>query len=152
MWKTMTTTSLRRKKARRGGSEKGKTVTTRTPIPRASPLRPSVGAVVFGSEPPLPVSSKYTVHRACNVPLSVDPTGPRIALTRTHRIHTRTRTQINTGATNTRTHVCQTRARPRVGVCPMICSTAIMPLADTLRLTLSLAVSPSLVLGRERDI
>jgi len=99
---------------------KGKTVMTRISIPRALwPL--SKGGSFRGRTYLLPVSTEYTVHRACNVPLSADPTD----------FHTCART--HTRARNTRS--------PRVGVCPMICSSAIMPLAGTLCFTVSPVLS-----------
>lgn len=102
------------------GVEKGKAVTTRILQSQGRRGRSRQGWQFSGASHPLPVSTKYTVHRACNVPLSVDPTG---------LLHARTYKYTDTRTRNTRS--------PWAGVCPMICSSAIMPLAGTL-------LSPSL--------
>lgn len=104
------------KESRTRRLERGKAVMTRISIPRA-PWPLGRGGSFRGRTYPLPVSTKYTVHRACNVPLSADPTD----------LHTRVRVHTHRRAWNTRSS--------RVGVCPMICSSAIMPLASTLCFT-----------------
>lgn len=70
------------------GVEKGKAVTTRILQSQGRRGRSRQGWQFSGASHPLPVSTKYTVHRACNVPLSVDPTGLLHARTYTHvQIH-----------------------------------------------------------------
>lgn len=83
---------------------KGETVMTRISIPRALwPL--GRGGSFRGRTYPLPVSTKYTVHRACNVPLSADPTG----------LHTRARTHVHV-RTHTRARHIYTHSPPGGGL------------------------------------
>lgn len=95
------------------GGKRGHVVTTCTPIPKG--LR---GVAVFGGAPPLLAPTEYTVHGACNVPLSGDPS------TITPNVPDRTRTHVH-GA-RARTHA-RTQVHQVAGVCPMICSGTIMP-------------------------
>lgn len=74
--------------SREKGGERGHVVTTCTPIPEG--LR---GVAVFGGAPPLLAPTEYTVHGACNVPLSGDPSTITPTFPSAHaRSHERTQT------------------------------------------------------------